>query len=141
MCLLPQKYLSFIRPLTIFWFRVGQRGVALRIQRRVESDLQLPHVDVERIASCLCDPEALQDLLERLYVQTEKARKVFALLDHAGKGVVVLEDLQTVLSNDQVLQNEVGDDNLEEMMQAVDTSGDGLLTCDDMIRIARTVGL
>lgn len=109
------------------------------VQERFENDLRLPHVSRDKIGRCLDGSGSLEDLAGELYVQTEKADRVFQMLDEAGKGVVVLEDLQRVASD--ALGGEVEDDDLLEMIQVIDQSGDGLLTRDDLVRVARITGL
>jgi Ca2+-binding EF-hand superfamily protein len=113
------------------------------VQEAFEQKLDLAHVDTSEILSCLALDKDLRASLESLavekYRQQKKAVLVFNLLDEAGKGVVVLEDLQRVSL--EMLGEEIDDDELVEMIQQVDRSGDGILDKDDMIRIARQVGL
>lgn len=102
-------------------------------------------MDLEFILACDCDADRLQHLAEALHAQTENAIRVFQLLDVDGKGVVVLEDLQRVapdiMGGEGSGKNSWKDEDLVQMVSQVDRSGDGLLTKDDMIRIARAVGL
>jgi hypothetical protein len=121
---------------------------ATRIQAAFADRLNLPHANLESIAACEGDADRLQHLAEALHVQTESAIRVFELLDVDRKGVVVLEDLQRVAPD--ILGEGTGNSNgkdswkeedLVQMVAQVDRSGDGLLTKDDMIRIARAVGL
>ena len=66
------------------------------------------------------------------------ATEAFGLFDVDGKGVVVLQDLQRVAS-------ELGESfelaELEEMVNEVDRSGDGLLTQEDFLRIVAKAGV
>jgi len=114
-----------------------------RVQERFREALRLPHVDEDAILDCPGgDDDALEELAIRLHLQTERARKVFDLLDAAGKGVVVLEDLQRFVG--EVLtggDSTIDDDDLMEMVEEFDTSGCGLLSRDDLVLIARKVGL
>ncbi|KAL7562268.1 hypothetical protein ACA910_004072 [Epithemia clementina (nom. ined.)] len=99
--------------------------------------------------------------------QQQLAYRIFDYLDEARKGVVVLEDLQRVApefladddddddnnarkkKNNGSHQDEEYDDFLVEMMNVVHPSssssssagGDGLLSKEDMVRIARLVNL
>jgi Ca2+-binding EF-hand superfamily protein len=80
----------------------------------------------------------LQALVIRAFVQKQKADLVFDMLDEAGKGVVVVEDLQLVAA--EYLSDDINDESdLVEMIQEVDQSGDGILTRDDFYRIASQI--
>ena len=74
----------------------------------------------------------------RKILQRDKAFKAFELMDQDGKGVVVLEDLQRVA---QDLGEEMSREELNEMVEAADRSGDGLLSPQDFVRLARKVNL
>ena len=92
------------------------------------------------------DPNRIENLDEASYlsfaasktIQKEKAHKAFELMDQDGKGVVVLEDLQRVAEE---LGEDMSPDELEEMIHLANKSGDGLLTAQDFIRLARKVNL
>lgn len=71
-------------------------------------------------------------------IQIEKAQKAFNLFDKDHKGVVVLEDLQRVA---QDLGEDLTNDELTEMIDLVDKSGDGLLSPKDFAKIAKKVNL
>jgi Ca2+-binding EF-hand superfamily protein len=71
-------------------------------------------------------------------LQTDKAYQVFELMDQDGKGVVVLEDLQRVACD---LGEDMTREELEAMVEFADRSGDGLLTPQDFVRLARKVNL
>jgi Ca2+-binding EF-hand superfamily protein len=71
-------------------------------------------------------------------IQIENAHKAFGLIDKDEKGVVVLEDLQRVA---QELGENFTEEELTEMIELVDRSGDGLLRPKDFVRIARKVNL
>ena len=107
----------------------------------------MPHVDEDTILNCCGDDyDSLEQLAVQLHVQTERARQVFHLLDSVGKGVVVVEDLQRVVTevfdtNNNDGNSSIEEDDLNEMIQEFDKSGAGLLTEDDLILIARKVGL
>lgn len=86
------------------------------------------------------DPEAsLVDLVVGKYRQQKKAERVFELLDDAGKGVVVVQDLQRVAS--EMMGEDVTEDELDEMVGEIDRSGDGIIMKEDIIRLAALVGL
>jgi Ca2+-binding EF-hand superfamily protein len=90
--------------------------------------------------------QGLTDLDEKLFiqfgamklVQIEKAQNAFALFDKDEKGVVVFEDLQRVA---QELGEDFTNDELTEMVDLVDRSGDGLLSPKDFAKIAKRVDL
>lgn len=75
---------------------------------------------------------------EMLLLQKEKSKEAFLLFDEAGKGCVVLEDLQRI---SQELGENYTDEELEEMMVFADKKGDGLLRPKDFARIARQANL
>ena len=83
--------------------------------------------------------EELENFAVEKYVQQEKAERVFDLLDEAGKGVVVLQDLERVAT--EILGEDITEEELVEMIQEVDRSGDGILNKSDLVRIARQVRL
>lgn len=92
--------------------------------------------------------ERLHDVIRVAFQRQQRADTAFDLLDGAGKGVVVVQDLQRVAAeflNDHPDDNDnpVNDDDLLEMMQFADTStsGDGLLTKSDFYRLARQINL
>jgi Ca2+-binding EF-hand superfamily protein len=108
--------------------------------------LGIPHVPDDLIRRCLLksdDDETFQKEIERLasqkWSQTAKAERAFTLLDEAKKDFVVVEDLQRVAS--EMPGEDITPEQLEEMLEAFDQSGAGILTKDDLIRIARDVGL
>ncbi|GAX26122.1 hypothetical protein FisN_24Hh005 [Fistulifera solaris] len=115
------------------------------IQTLVFDPLQLQDESLkeEIIQQHLTNQKGTIDILSQRiwesYQQQQLARKVFSLLDEAGKGVVVVQDLQRVAR--EMLEEEVNDEDLEEMIREFDQSGDGLLYPDDILRIARLVGL
>jgi Ca2+-binding EF-hand superfamily protein len=73
------------------------------------------------------------------YRQQQKAERVFELLDEAGKGVVVVQDLERVAA--EIMGEDITAEELAEMIQEIDRSGDGLLVIGDIIRLAGLVGL
>ena len=74
-------------------------------------------------------------------IQAEKAHKAFGLIDKDKKGVVVLEDLQRVAQELGGEDAELTQDELQEMIDLVDKSGNGFLSTKDFERIARKVNL
>lgn len=109
-----------------------------------QDHLHLRHVDPDTIHLHLERQrgkdlaESIERLACELSVQTSDAEKVFQLLDVDGKGVVVVEDLKRVAGE---LLEDVDNDELLEMVEEMDQSSQGLLSLDDMVRIARRVGL
>lgn len=71
----------------------------------------------------------------------EKAKRAFQILDAAGKGVIVWQDLQLVASEFFDADDAITDDDLQEMMREVDPSGDGILTLDDFYKLAIRINL
>jgi Ca2+-binding EF-hand superfamily protein len=71
-------------------------------------------------------------------LQKEKSEKAFELMDGGQKGVIVIEDLQRVAAE---LGEEFTDDELMEMVDFVDMSGEGLLSPKHIFKIARQVNL
>ena len=115
-----------------------------RIQQVFEQKLNLICVNSIEISDCLHpsgtrSAAKLETLAVEMYRQQKKAELVFDMLDEAGKGVIVMQDLQRVYS--EVLRDEISGDEIVEMIQEVDRSGDGILDKEDMIRIARQVHL
>ena len=82
--------------------------------------------------------DALEILAVRMFRQQKKADQVLRLLDD-GKGFLVVEDLKRV--SEEFLGKETTEEDLIEMIQEVDRSGDGVLFRKDVIRLVRTVGL
>ena len=104
---------------------------------RLENDLSLHHVDPDLIRQAITNDEHhLERLISDAYCQTQRAYRVFELLDTSDKGVVVVQDLQRVCV--EVEQNLELDD-LEEMINQY--AEDGLLTKEALVKIARQVGL
>lgn len=83
--------------------------------------------------------ERIQHVTRLAWHRHQKAQRAFGLLDEAGKGVVVLEDLRRVAN--EFLEADVSDQDLEDMMQEIDQSGDGLLTVQDFYRLANQIHL
>jgi len=73
-------------------------------------------------------------------IQVDKALDVFEIMDKDKKGIIVVEDLERI-AND--LEEGMTREELEEMIVFADGSGsgDGFLTPQDLIRIARKVNL
>jgi Ca2+-binding EF-hand superfamily protein len=84
----------------------------------------------------------LIEFLAEELIGTDQARRAFDLLDIDGKQFVCLQDLQRAASK-LLLGDEMNDDALIEMIQEYEATGDGhgILTRDDIIRIARDVNL
>lgn len=70
--------------------------------------------------------------------QNEKAKAVFALFDKDGKGLVCLDNVARVASE---LGETFTDDELEEMMNEADPSGEGLIDQKGFFRIVRQLNL
>lgn len=71
-------------------------------------------------------------------IQIEKSNRAFELIDEAKKGVVVFEDLQRICIE---LGEEMSEEELMEMIEFADSSGEGLLSRKHFFRIARKTNL
>lgn len=71
-------------------------------------------------------------------IQKEKSDKAFQLMDGGDKGIVVIEDLQRVAAD---LGEDISEEELQEMIEFVDPSGEGLLTHKHFFKIARQTRL
>ncbi|KAL3917871.1 MAG: hypothetical protein SGILL_004508 [Bacillariaceae sp.] len=71
-------------------------------------------------------------------LQKAKADRAFQLMDSAGEGIVVIQDLQRVVAD---LGEDLTQEELQEMIEFVDPSGDGLLTPRHVFKIARQTRL
>lgn len=119
-----------------------------QITKKVRRELTLSHISNEEIGHLLRESnnqdaaaKGLERFLMEKYDQTCRAKLVFQMLDEAGKQVIVVEDLQRVARDLFSGDDTINDGELMAMIQEFDKSGDGLLAEDDLIRIARVVGL
>lgn len=71
-------------------------------------------------------------------IQMDKSNRAFQLMDEAKKGVVVFEDLQRVCLE---LGEDMTEDELIEMIEFADSSGDGLINPKRFFRIALKTNL
>jgi len=71
-------------------------------------------------------------------IQLDRSNRAFNLMDEAKKGVVVFEDLQRVCLE---LGEIMTEDELIEMIEFADSSGDGLLNPKHFFRIAHKTNL
>ena len=100
----------------------------------------------DEIQSFFGSEESIEELDEAQFLrfaaskilQMEQAHKAFELIDKDDKGIVVLEDLKRVAEE---LGEDLTDEDLQEMVDLVDRSGDGLLSRKDFVRIARKIDL
>jgi Ca2+-binding EF-hand superfamily protein len=105
----------------------------------LKKDLQLPLEETELSHSLEQGRDALVQFVIEQHVQVFKAKRVFELLDQAGKGCVILEDLQREAT--EMLAEDTQDDELIAMLNEFDQSGDGILSLDDFIKIAKVCNL
>ena len=86
--------------------------------------------------------ESLTSYATNAWNQQQLAFQVFQYLDHGGKGMVVVQDLQQVA--DEFLNTNNDDpldlDDLHDMM-ALAGASDGLLSKEDFVKIARQINL
>lgn len=71
-------------------------------------------------------------------IQMDMSNRAFELMDEAKKGLVVFEDLQRVCLE---LEEDMTEDELIEMIEFADSSGDGLLNPKRFFRIAQKTNL
>jgi hypothetical protein len=115
------------------------------IKTNLRNKLELCAVTTSDVRSCWAesDTETTKGNLEALTVaawnQQSRAERAFDLLDEAGKGMIVLEDLERVAA--EFLGDSVTRDDLEEMIREVDSTGDGLLNRTSICRLAREINL
>jgi Ca2+-binding EF-hand superfamily protein len=84
------------------------------------------------------DPDMFLRFAAAKTIQKNKSDKAFALMDGGGKGIVLVEDLQRV---SQELGEDFSEEELQEMIEFVDPSGEGLLTTKHFFKIARQTRL
>jgi len=122
---------------------VTEENAIAGIQRAFREELELPHVSEADIRNCIDAGDSAKEQLKQLAVaswnQRYKAERAFDLLDGAKKGVIVLGDLQRVARD--ILGEDITDQELIEMIEEVDRSGDGILFKEDFVRVARHVQL
>lgn len=115
-------------------------ALARQIHRKM--DLLLDDDEREHLAQYAGSDEMearLRSVISMAYTRQQKADNSFRLLDEAGKGVVVFEDLRRIAN--EFLEEEVTDADLEEMVREIDQSGDGILVRDDFRRLANKIHL
>lgn len=101
-------------------------------------------VKKDEIQAAVVDEEESVDfatfarLAKTKLVQREKALTAFQLFDKDNKGVICLQDLQRV--SHELGENFTGD-QLEEMLEQADKSGECLLGQEDFLHLARKVNL
>lgn len=83
--------------------------------------------------------DRLDHVIRMAWHRQQKVERAFQLLDEAGKGVVVFEDLRRVAN--EFLDEEVTDEDLEEMIREIDKSDDGILSKEDFYRLAIQINL
>ncbi|CAB9528559.1 Calcium binding protein [Seminavis robusta] len=70
--------------------------------------------------------------------QRQQAMRAFDLFDEHGKGVVIREDVERVAAS---LGESLDETEVDEMVNLIDTSGEGLLDPSAFVRLAKSVGL
>lgn len=71
-------------------------------------------------------------------IQKQQATRAFHCFDTNGKGLVVREDVELIAAK---LGESLDAEEVDEMMEMIDPSGEGLLTVADFVRLAKEVGL
>lgn len=84
------------------------------------------------------DREAFWKIAAEKFVQKRNASLAFSLFDKDKKGLVLLEDVQRVATE---LGESYSTEEIEEMVNEADHSGEGLLTLEDFVGIAARIGL
>lgn len=122
----------------------------LSCARKALTKLQLEGIKIEELQKYFgggCDGDDPIDSLDAdmflryaaaKTLQREKSDKAFALMDGGQKGVVLIEDLQRVAGD---LGEDISEEGLQEMIDFVDSSGEGLLSPRHFFKIARQVNL
>jgi len=101
-------------------------------------DIEVAERDILSNEQDEVDREIFFAVASRKLVQKDKAARAFSLFDTGEKGVVVLEDIQRMAEE---LEISLTEEEMQEMIDEVDSSGDGLLTLDDFVKIAKKVNL
>lgn len=118
--------------------RNNATALARLVHRKM--DLLLDDDERDHLVECAGSDEMevrLRNVISMAWTRQEKADKSFRLLDEAGKGVVVFEDLRRIAN--EFLEEEVTDEDLQEMVREIDQSGDGILLRDDFRRLANNI--
>lgn len=71
-------------------------------------------------------------------MQKKNALRIFQLFDKDHKGLVVVEDVRREAAE---LGETLSTEEIDEMMSEIDKSGEGLLTSEDFVELARKIGL
>jgi Ca2+-binding EF-hand superfamily protein len=71
-------------------------------------------------------------------IRKEQAIRAFHCFDTNGKGLVVREDVELMAAK---VGETLDAEEVDEMMEMADRSGEGLLTLSDFIRLAEEVGM
>merc|ERR1712032_866335 len=105
----------------------------------IPSDLQdiLEHVDSDGSGAIDYTEFLAATLDKRLYLQEDVCWSAFRLFDRDGDGKISKEELKTVLENGDV-SSVMGEMCAEEIMQEVDTSGDGLIDFSEFLQMMRS---
>lgn len=70
--------------------------------------------------------------------QKQTSETAFALFDKDGKGVICLEDLQRIC---QELEEDFTNDDLQEMLDEADPSGEGFVSYHDFYQIIQKINV
>lgn len=120
--------MTLISSLDFSWISLLQRWLGVDDVKNYFQDDSLESLDADMFLRFAADKS----------IQIEKSNRAFQLMDEAKKGVVVLEDLQRVCVE---LGEDMTEEELIEMIDFADSSGEGLLNPKHFFRIAQKTNL
>jgi calcium-dependent protein kinase len=124
--------------LTVAEIRVGLTKTGLD---EIPVDLQQIVAEVDADGNGLIDyTEFLAATLQKkLYIQEELCWKAFSIFDQNGDGQISREELKQVLNSGEI-EDEVGTERIDLLMQEVDANGDGMIDFDEFMAMMQTHG-
>jgi calcium-dependent protein kinase len=124
--------------LTVAEIRAGLTKTGLD---EIPVDLQQIVAEVDADGNGLIDyTEFLAATLQKkLYIQEELCWKAFSIFDQNGDGQISREELKQVLNSGEI-EDEVGTERIDLLMQEVDANGDGMIDFDEFMAMMQTHG-
>mmetsp|Transcript_3917 Transcript_3917/g.5662 ORF Transcript_3917/g.5662 Transcript_3917/m.5662 type:complete len:216 (+) Transcript_3917:230-877(+) len=102
-------------------------------KRRAEDSVLL--LDVEQMV----DINFFTRIAASKLKEVEKSKLAFRLLDTDGKGFITTADLRRAAN--ELSEENITDDDLQEMIDEVDSKGHGIVNQDDFFRLTRKLNL